>query len=108
MRPFCFLLMCFAGIHIASAVYSTGVASPEFNDGGIIRGPRMEKRIALVFTAHTFAEGGDTILRELAKHHAKASFFVTGDFLDNPQFQPLAKRIVKEGHYLGPHSDKHL
>ena len=77
-------------------------------DDGIIRGPRTGKRIALVFTAHTFAEGGDTILRELAKHHAKASFFVTGDFLDNPKFQSLAKRIVREGHYLGPHSDKHL
>jgi peptidoglycan/xylan/chitin deacetylase (PgdA/CDA1 family) len=80
----------------------------EFSEGGIIRGPKTEKRIALVFTAHTFAEGGDVILNELAKHHAKASFFVTGDFLDNPQFRPLAKRIVADGHYIGPHSDKHL
>jgi peptidoglycan/xylan/chitin deacetylase (PgdA/CDA1 family) len=80
----------------------------EFSEGGITRGPKDEKRIALVFTAHTFAEGGDKILDELAKHNAKGSFFVTGVFLDNPNFQPLARRIVKEGHYLGPHSDKHL
>ncbi len=80
----------------------------ECSEGGIIRGLKAEKRIALVFTAHTFAEGGDKILDELAKHHAKGSFFVTGEFLDNTNFQPLARRIVKEGHYLGPHSDKHL
>ena len=108
MKPLCLLLMCFAGIHLACAVDSTNLAAPELSDGGIIRGPKNEKRIALVFTAHTFAEGRDIILRELAKHHAKASFFVTGDFLDNPKFQSLAKRIVKDGHYLGPHSDKHL
>ena len=85
-----------------------GLANFEVSEGSIVRGPKAENRIALVFTAHTFAEGGDKILDELAKHNAKGSFFVTGDFLDNPQFQALAKRIVKEGHYLGPHSDKHL
>src|ERR1700685_4531543 len=108
MKPLYFLLIGLAGCLAANASDSTNPALPELSDGGIIRGPRNEKRLALVFTAHAFAEGGDTILRELAKHHAKASFFVTGDFLDNPKFQPLAKRIIKEGHYLGPHSDKHL
>lgn len=76
--------------------------------GGIVRGPATEKRLALVFTGHSFAEGGDTILHELARHHARASFFFTGDFLANAQFAPLLRRIVTGGHYLGPHSDKHL
>ena len=73
-----------------------------------MRGPRESRRLALVFTGHEFAEGGKTILDELAKRRARASFFLTGDFLANPQFQPLVRRIVDEGHYLGPHSDKHL
>ncbi|HEY1379365.1 MAG TPA: polysaccharide deacetylase family protein, partial [Gemmataceae bacterium] len=73
-----------------------------------MRGPVEGRRLALVFTGHEFAEGGETILDELAKHQAKASFFLTGDFLANPQFQPLVRRIVRDGHYLGPHSDKHL
>lgn len=64
--------------------------------------------MALVFTGHEFAEGGETILDTLKKHRSKASFFLTGDFLANPQFQSLIKRMVDEGHYLGPHSDKHL
>src|SRR5438552_4378560 len=37
-----------------------------------------------------------------------ASFFLTGKFLTNTNFIPLVQRLVKEGHYLGPHSDKHL
>lgn len=80
----------------------------EKRDGGIIRGPAASKRIALSFTGHGYAEGGEPILNELRRHHAKGSFFFTGDFLANPEFAPLVTRIVKDGHYLGPHSDKHL
>lgn len=79
-----------------------------FDEGGIIRGPRDKKLISLEFTGNEFAEGGKTILDELAKHHAKASFFLTGNFLTNGGFKPLIQRIIREGHYIGPHSDKHL
>ncbi len=77
-------------------------------NGAVVRGPREARRLALLFSGHEFAEGGETILDELAKHGARASFFLTGDFLVNPRFQGLVRRIVREGHYLGPHSDKHL
>ncbi len=77
-------------------------------DGAIRRGPTSERRLALVFTGHGFAEGGGTILDELARRRGRGSFFLTGDFLANPEFEPLVRRIVAEGHYLGPHSDKHL
>jgi peptidoglycan/xylan/chitin deacetylase (PgdA/CDA1 family) len=77
-------------------------------EGAIVRGPRAARRLALVFTGHEFAEGGEAILDELARHRAKATFFLTGDFLDNPRFRPIVRRIVAEGHGLGPHSDKHL
>ncbi len=84
-----------------------GTSDLEFREGGIIRGPKDKKQIALEFTADQFAEGGKKILDELAKHHAKASFFFTGNFFTDPKRRALAKRIVKEGHYLGPHSDTH-
>ncbi len=80
----------------------------EMREGGIIRGPKDEKQLALVFTGHEYAEGGDVILDELRKHGGKGSFFLTGDFLRNPAFASLTTRITEEGHYLGPHSDKHL
>ncbi len=79
----------------------------ELRDAGIIRGPTNEKRLALEFTADSFGEGGATVLDQLAKHKAKAAFFLTGNFLRNPEFAPLIKRIVAEGHYVGPHSDSH-
>ncbi len=79
----------------------------EFRDGGIVRGPKDQKKIALEFTSGGFVEGGQIILDQLAKHRAKASFFFTGDYFTNAENIVLAKRIIKEGHYLGPHSDTH-
>ena len=80
----------------------------ELRDGGIIRGSKEPKRIALVFTGHEFAEGGETILNDLAQRQGRASFFLTGTFLQNPQFKSLVSQMVADGHYLGPHSDKNL
>ena len=85
-----------------------GTGGLQLRDGGIIRAPVGGKRIALEFTGHEFAEGDSVILDELRRHTARASFFVTGDFLRRPEFAALVKRIVADGHYLGPHSDKHL
>ena len=76
--------------------------------GGIIRGATDRKEMSLVFTGHEFAESTPQILVELKRHKAKGSFFLTGDFLRDPAHAPLVRRIVAEGHYLGPHSDKHL
>ena len=80
----------------------------EMHEGGIIRGPKDERKIALVFTGHEFAEGGEVMLDELLRHQAKASFFLTGKFLANPQLAHLVGRIASEGHGLGPHSYQHL
>lgn len=84
------------------------LAACELRDGGIIRGPTNRKCLALVFTAHEFDEGADTILRELARRHGHGSFFLTGAFLEAPRTAPLRNRLLAGGHYLGPHSDRHL
>jgi peptidoglycan/xylan/chitin deacetylase (PgdA/CDA1 family) len=78
------------------------------NEGAIVRGPVGERRIALVFTGHEFAEGAPVILDALARRRAHASFFLTGAFLRNPGFSTIVKRMVADGHYVGPHSDAHL
>jgi endoglucanase len=78
-----------------------------FDRGAIVRGPRHRKWIALEFTGGYYADGGTTILNELKKRGIHASFFFIGDFYRNPEFKPLIERIRDEGHYLGPHSDKH-
>ena len=97
-----------AGTSAAGSAQGSARRDVELREGGIIRGPTTSRRLALVFTGHSYAEGGETILNDLAQHNAKASFFLTGDFLTNAAFRPLITRIVREGHYLGPHSDKHV
>lgn len=44
----------------------------------------------------------------MKKHKIQGSFFLTGKALRNKAFEKSIKRIIKEGHYLGAHSDKHL
>jgi len=88
--------------------WQSPAGAPERLHGGIVRGPTAERRIALEFTGHEFAEGGSIVLDELARRGVQASFFLTGDFLRTEAFAPLVRRIVADGHYLGPHSDKHL
>ena len=85
-----------------------GEASKTLIKGGVVRGDIQKKGLALVFTGDSFAESGSAILDALKSRDAKASFFLTGNFLRNPQFASLVRRIVSEGHYLGPHSDRHL
>src|SRR5438552_3486333 len=78
-----------------------------FSHGGVIRGDSSRKEIALIFTGGDFGEGTSHILDELKARNINASFFVTGDFLRKPDYPALIKRAIKEGHYVGPHSDSH-
>jgi len=76
--------------------------------GAITRGDNTERKIALVFTGHEFAEGGQHIIETLEAQQSRASFFFTGDFYRDPEFSQLINSLVQKGHYLGAHSDKHL
>jgi len=76
--------------------------------GGIIRGRTGAKRLALVFTGGSFADGGGHIRGVLKKKGVRASFFFTGDFYRTREFGGLIRGLVADGHYLGPHSDRHL
>lgn len=101
-------IICWAVSFMAACFASLGATNQfEFSDGGIIRGPKNTRQIALEFTSGGFAEGGTIILDQLKKHQAKASFFFTGDFFTNAENKSLARRLLREGHYLGPHSDTH-
>jgi endoglucanase len=98
---------------LLAGVLAAGLAAqPASNvrrvEGGIVRGPVSAKRIALVFTGHEFAEGATVILDALAKRGQHASFFLTGAFLRNPEYQAIVQRMVRDGNYVGPHSDAHL
>lgn len=76
--------------------------------GAIVRGDTSLAELALVFTGDEFADGGIHIARVLADQGIKASFFLTGKFYRNPEFKSILQTLVKNGHYLGAHSDQHL
>ncbi len=77
------------------------------DEGAVIRVKTNKKFISLVFTADETGEGLPAIINTLNKQNIKASFFFTGRFYRNKQFHPYIKQLLKQGHYLGPHSDMH-
>lgn len=76
--------------------------------GAITRMDSTKKEIALVFTGDEFGEGLPSIINTLDQQKVKASFFFTGNFYRNQLFRNNIKQLYSKGHYLGPHSDKHL
>jgi len=79
-----------------------------YDRGAVIRGDATRKQMVLVFTGHEFADGGTLIRDVLRTKKIPAGFFFTGDFIRNPANAPLIRALRDDGHYLGPHSDKHL
>jgi peptidoglycan/xylan/chitin deacetylase (PgdA/CDA1 family) len=78
------------------------------NRGAIVRMDTTKKEVWLCFTAHDFSDGFESILKTLNQHKIKASFFLTGDFLRDPSHKKITETLKNGGHYIGPHSDKHL
>jgi peptidoglycan/xylan/chitin deacetylase (PgdA/CDA1 family) len=74
-------------------------------NGAIVRGSANQRRLALLFSCRISDEGSAAILDALKSHQAKASFFVTRDFLDARENALLLRRMVEGGHFVGPHSD---
>lgn len=77
-------------------------------EGAIVCMDTTKPNVYLIFSAHNFNDGGEIIQKTLKHRNVKASFFFTGSFYENPENQKLIKTLIKDGHYLGAHSDKHL
>jgi peptidoglycan/xylan/chitin deacetylase (PgdA/CDA1 family) len=75
--------------------------------GGIVRGDVHAKKLALVFTGDEKGESTQPILDALKQRQILAGLFVTGNFVRQLELQKLLKRAIAEGHYVGPHSDRH-
>ncbi|MEW6511707.1 MAG: glycoside hydrolase family 9 protein [Bacteroidota bacterium] len=76
--------------------------------GGVVRMDTTAKTVYLFFSGHEFDDDSRTIRSALQKAGVKASFFFTGDFYQKPLHASLIRGLLKDGHYLGGHSDKHL
>lgn len=95
---------------VLAALVQVGNAQSNFlySHGAIVRGDTTKPEMALIFTGGDYNDGGAYIRKVLHKKHVKASFFFTGDFYRNPENEALIENLISDGHYLGPHSDKHL
>ncbi|HXS56094.1 MAG TPA: glycoside hydrolase family 9 protein, partial [Hanamia sp.] len=92
-----------------AATDQNGAEKNQFiSHGGIIRGDTRKKKIALVFTADEFGDGGGSILKTLQEQNVHGSFFFTGNFYKIASFNTIIKKLKRNGNYLGSHSDKHL
>lgn len=76
--------------------------------GALVRGDTSEKSLTLVFTGDEFGDGGKIIRGVLKRQQVPGTFFFTGNFFRNPAFEPLIQGLIKDGHYVGAHSDRHL
>ena len=79
-----------------------------YSHGGLIRLDTGKQEIYLTFTGGDFNDGAQKVLNTLRRKKLKAQFFFTGDYYRNPENARHIKKLRKQGHYLGPHSDKHL
>jgi peptidoglycan/xylan/chitin deacetylase (PgdA/CDA1 family) len=96
-------------ITIASLLASGLAQSPYvYSHGAIIRGNPSQKCLALVFTGGDYNDGGWHIRRVLKQTQTPATFFFTGDFYRQKSNRKLIRTLLRDGHYLGAHSDKHL
>ena len=76
--------------------------------GAVVRIDSGRKVIHLIFSADDTFEGAQPILQLLDRHCVKASFFLTGNCLRDERFKPVIQEIIRNGHYVGGHSDNHL
>ncbi len=89
----------------------------EDENGVVTRVNTLEKKVYLVFTAHFSTadkgrfenfDGVVPVLNTLKAKGVKGSFFPTGECFRQSRYRNAIKRIIREGHYLSAHSDKHL
>lgn len=71
----------------------------------LVRGPREPGALYLSFDDGPHPEHTPRLLDLLARHDARASFFLIGQRIE--QHPALVERIVAEGHTLGNHSYSH-
>ena len=95
-------------IPILSALPQAGKSPHLLLHGAVVRGDTAKPELSLVFTGDAYADGGRHIAHVLTEQGVLGSFFFTGNFYRNPEFESLIQVLLEDGHYLGAHSDQHL
>ncbi len=68
---------------------------------------QTQKRLTLTFDNGPDRDVTPLVLDELARRDQKATFFVLGKNLENPELRRLTERAHAEGHWIGNHTFNH-
>lgn len=98
------VLMVLGAKYISTAVTVTNSANSERTPINCV--DQKEKKVALSFDAAYGNEDTEEILEILALHNIKATFFLTGGWVN--EYPADVKAIAAAGHDLGNHSDNHI
>lgn len=79
-----------------------------YDEGTVVRTNPEKKQITLVFSGNEFADGVPEILKTLNKLKIDASFFLSGNFVNNKKNKKLVQKIVDQNYYVGVHSNAYL
>ena len=107
-------LVCFGLLLLMLALSASGIdgGNPKYDRHGALnylQHPERGKTVHFIFTADSMFEGGEYALDVLRDFNVKASFFFTGNFLrDTAANHRVIDRVLREGHYLGGHGDRHI
>jgi peptidoglycan/xylan/chitin deacetylase (PgdA/CDA1 family) len=71
----------------------------------LTRGPRDRSDILVSFDAGSSDRGATLILDALAARGLRTTIFLTGDFIRN--YPDIVRRIARDGHEVGNHTDTH-
>jgi len=74
-------------------------------NGAVARGPTNQPRLALLFSCRESDASAFATVEALKVHQAKASFFLTRDFLRPAANRLLVQSLMVQGHYVGLQSD---
>lgn len=75
--------------------------------GALVQTDKEKKQITLMFSGNNYNDGIKKIQKALVDTKVKASFFLSGNFLRKSKNKSFVKRMIKEGHYIGAHSDQY-
>ncbi len=71
----------------------------------IEHGNRSRQQVIFTFDGNESSQSADLMLEILAKHHIKATFFLTGKFVN--AFPEIVRKIAAGGHEIFNHSFSH-
>lgn len=109
--PFITAAVLIAAVIMSISAPQKGGGIWEYDEFGAAVSHRYpgQKTVQLIFTADSAFEGGAYAMDILREHGVKASFFFTGNFMrDSLRNGAIIRRAMSDGHYVGPHGDRHI